>query len=77
MEISRARDRAELVTDVSTALREQLEAVTGQRISSLEGIGDRVRVAPGKLCGSQEATRQRRQLATERSRTGGQGLGAT
>ena len=42
VEISRARDRAELVTDDATALREQLEAVTGERISALEGIGEAV-----------------------------------
>ena len=40
VEISRARDRAELVTDDAAALRERLEAVTGERISALEGIGD-------------------------------------
>ncbi len=38
VEISRARDRAELVTDDAGALREQLEAATGERISALEGI---------------------------------------
>ena len=38
VEISRARDRAELVTDDAKALREQLETVTGERISALEGI---------------------------------------
>ena len=42
VEISRARDRAELVTDDAAALREQLEAVTGERISALEGIGEAV-----------------------------------
>ena len=36
VEISRARDRAELVTDDRAALREQLEAVTGERIAALE-----------------------------------------
>ncbi|MXW92466.1 MAG: conjugative relaxase [Rhodospirillaceae bacterium] len=41
VEISRARDRAELVTDDAKALREQLEAVTGERISALEGIGEK------------------------------------
>ena len=41
VEISRARDRAELVTDDAGALREQLEAVTGERISALEGIGEK------------------------------------
>ena len=43
VEISRARDRAELVTDDAQALRERLEAVTGERISALEGIGEDVR----------------------------------
>ena len=39
VEISRARDRAELVTDDAARLRDQLEAVTGERISALEGVG--------------------------------------
>ena len=39
MEISRARDRAVLVTDDARRLREQLETATGERISALEGIG--------------------------------------
>ena len=43
VEISRARDRAELVTDDAGALRERLEAVTGERISALEGIGESIR----------------------------------
>ena len=43
VEISRARDRAELVTDDAQALKERLEAVTGERISALEGIGEDVR----------------------------------
>ena len=43
VEISRARDRAELVTDDAQALKERLEAVTGERISALEGIGENVR----------------------------------
>ena len=38
VEISRARDRAELVSDDRDALREQLEAVTGERISALEAV---------------------------------------
>ena len=38
VEISRARDRAELVTDDRERLKEQLEAATGERISALEGI---------------------------------------
>ena len=39
VEISRARDRAELVTDDRAGLREQLEAVTGERIAALEAVG--------------------------------------
>ncbi|MDE0333715.1 MAG: relaxase domain-containing protein, partial [Defluviicoccus sp.] len=39
VEISRARDRAELVTDDREALRETLEAVTGERITALEAVG--------------------------------------
>ncbi len=46
VEISRARDRAELVTDDAQALKERLEAVTGERISALEGIGESVQ--PGR-----------------------------
>ena len=36
--ISRARDRAELVTDDRAALKEQLEAATGERIAALEAV---------------------------------------
>ena len=39
VEISRARDRAELVTDDRSALRERLEAATGERIAALEAVG--------------------------------------
>ncbi len=42
VEISQARDRAELVTDDAQALKERLEAVTGESISALEGIGESV-----------------------------------
>ena len=38
VEISRARDRAELVTDDRAALRAQLEAATGERIAALEAV---------------------------------------
>ena len=47
VEISRARDRAELVTDDAQALKERLETVTGGRTSALEGIGESVRPEPG------------------------------
>ena len=40
VEISRARERAELVTDDRAALKEQLEAVTGERIAALEAVGE-------------------------------------
>ena len=40
VEISRARDRAELVTDDATELRARLETATGERIAALEGIGE-------------------------------------
>ena len=39
VEISRARDRAELVTDDAKALCERLEAATGERVAALEAIG--------------------------------------
>ena len=45
VEISRARDRAELVTDDALRLRERLEATTGERISALEAIAPRQREA--------------------------------
>ena len=47
VEISRARDRAELVTDDAARLKEHLEHATGERISALEGIAD-VEAAPRK-----------------------------
>ena len=45
VEISRARDRAELVTDDADGLRARLQAVTGERIAALEGIGEMQREA--------------------------------
>ena len=38
VEISRARARAEHVTDDKAALKEQLESVTGERIAALEAV---------------------------------------
>ena len=38
VEISRARDQAELVTDDKAALKEQLKVVTGERIAALEAV---------------------------------------
>ena len=68
VEISRARDRAELVTDDAAELRAQLQAVTGERIAALEGIGEMKREAPGRLV---EADR-----AVERQPYRGAGPGA-
>ncbi|MCY4548486.1 MAG: ATP-binding domain-containing protein [Defluviicoccus sp.] len=48
VEISRARDRAELVTDDAAELRTQLQEATGERIAALEGIGELPRHEPGK-----------------------------
>ena len=56
VEISRARDRAELVTDDAAELRAQLQAVTGERIAALEGIGEMKREAPDRAA---EAARSR------------------
>ena len=73
LEISRARHRAELVTDDAKALRERLEAMTGKRVSALEGIGagaerppargkatDHGRQEmPGRSSGTEDKTRDR------------------
>ncbi len=48
VEISRARHRAELVTDDANALRERLETATGERVSALEGVGATVERAPAR-----------------------------
>ncbi|MDD9979856.1 MAG: AAA family ATPase, partial [Gammaproteobacteria bacterium] len=69
VEISRARDRAELVTDDAAELRAQLQAVTGERIAALEGIGEMKRAAPEKAA---EAAR-----APESSHDRGPGEGAS
>ena len=49
VEISRARDRAELVTDDRARLKEQLEAATGERLSALEGIAKEPELAGGMM----------------------------
>ena len=69
VEISRARDRAELVTDDAAGLREQLQAVTGERIAALEGIGEMRREAPDK---ADEAVRSRQSYP---ERGAGEGVG--
>ena len=67
VEISRARDRAELVTDDAAELRAQLQAVTGERIAALEGIGEMPREAADKGL----------EAAPDRVRIEGKGDGAT
>ena len=52
VEISRARDRAELVTDDAAELSARLQAATGERIAALEGIGETGRDAKGKDVGA-------------------------
>ena len=59
VEISRARDRAELVTDDAAELRAQLQAVTGERITALEGIGEMKRETPGKAAESSRSGEMR------------------
>ena len=67
VEISRARYRAELVTDDAGALKEQLEAVTGERISALEGIGEAARLEAEREEKAQSATLEpQREAAVER-----------
>ncbi len=67
VEISRARDRAELVTDDAKALREQLEAVTGERIAALEAIGGMVREKPGKAADGVRAEGRQPERQPEKS----------
>ena len=71
VEISRARDRAELVTDDAAALKERLEAVTGERISALEGIGESVRREHGK---DAKATLDKDRPEDERQGSEGDGI---
>ena len=49
VEISRARDRAELVTDDAVRLREQLETTTGEWKPALEGIVSVAQNVPAKI----------------------------
>ena len=66
VEISRARDRAELVTDDKAALKEQLEAATGERIAALEAVeADR---AKGREAGADAGRSAEREGGLSRSR---------
>ena len=67
VEISRARDRAELVTDDAKDLRAQLEAVTGERIAALEAIGGMAREEPGRAADGGRAEGRQPGRDTERA----------
>ena len=64
VEISRARHRAELVTDDAGALRERLETATGERVSALEGIGAAAERPPAR----ERATDRGRQEMPDKGR---------
>ena len=68
VEISRARDRAELVTDDAAELKAQLEAVTGERIAALEAIGGMPRDGAEKDAGTGHGEERGRDI--EPGRTG-------
>ena len=59
VEISRARDRAELVTDDAGRLRERLEGATGERISALEAVATEVQDEAAKAAGVDEPTEEK------------------
>ncbi len=67
VEISRARDRAELVTDDAKDLRAQLESVTGERIAALEAVGEMPREEPGKAAESAKPDGPQRERQPEMS----------
>ena len=54
VEISRARDRAELVTDDAAELKAQLQAVTGERIAALEAVGEAGRETKDRAAGMEK-----------------------
>ncbi len=67
VEISRARDRAELVTDDAKDLRAQLESVTGERIAALEAIGETAPEEPARAPGTAPADGPQRERQPESS----------
>ena len=73
VEISRARHRAELVTDDAKALCDRLEAATGERVSALEGVA-----AAAELAKKKEQARQamEREGAARREREVGRDVPA-
>lgn len=57
---NRSRHRAELVTDGGAALKEQLEAVTGERIAALEAVQpERAKGRKSGLDGGRSPVRER------------------
>ena len=76
VEISRARDRAELVTDDAAELKAQLEAVTGERIAALEAIGEMPREEPGRAAEGARAEGPQPGRDTERAAGRAQDRGA-
>ena len=77
VEISRARDRAELVTDDRAALKEQLEAATGERIAALEAVElEREKGREREMDGSRSADRRIGEpVSRDRYRSSGPELG--
>ena len=61
VEISRARHRAELVTDDRKSLRERLEQATGERIAALEAVEP----APEKSTALEKVTERDHQRAPD------------
>ena len=64
VEISRARDRAELVTEDAGKLLASLQEATGERIAALEGIGEPPRQGPGKAEDRAATAGRERETAT-------------
>ena len=77
VEISRARERAELVTDNAAELRAQLQAVPGERIAALEGIGEMPREVPGRALDSDRASGRTPDHAQSPDRTHGRDRAAS
>ncbi len=59
VEISRAHDRAELVTDDAAELRVQLQAVTGERIAALDAVDGRTAKAVAEIGDGRESGEKR------------------
>ncbi len=75
VEISRARDRAELVTNDRNALRERLEAATGERIAAAGGGRAGAGEGPGGRAGGEFRPRARRQGSRTVGALAGAGAG--